>query len=125
MHRLAESISRLLKNLKIPSLAGRYDNPVPIRFPAPIDCSEIPAQDSYTKFKKRSGFHVRITDMNLFLQHVYDALLNNLTRYCKKLSFSMLSLLQRKANENKVVGERGNKTGELSMTIHLHDVSIF
>jgi hypothetical protein len=26
------------------SLAGRYDNPIPIRFLAPIDCLKIPAQ---------------------------------------------------------------------------------
>ncbi len=26
------------------SLAGRYDNPIPNRFLAPIDCSNIPAQ---------------------------------------------------------------------------------
>ncbi len=28
------------------SLAGRYDNPIPTRFLAPIDCYKIPAQDS-------------------------------------------------------------------------------
>jgi hypothetical protein len=27
------------------SLAGRYDNPIPTWFPAPIDCLKIPAQD--------------------------------------------------------------------------------
>ncbi len=27
------------------SLAGRYDNPIPTRFLAPIDCLKIPAQD--------------------------------------------------------------------------------
>jgi hypothetical protein len=27
------------------SLAGRYDNPIPTRFPAPIDSSKIPAQE--------------------------------------------------------------------------------
>jgi hypothetical protein len=26
------------------SLAGRYDNPIPTRFPAPVDCLKIPAQ---------------------------------------------------------------------------------
>ncbi len=26
------------------SLAGRYDNTIPTRFLAPLDCSEIPAQ---------------------------------------------------------------------------------
>ncbi len=26
------------------SLAGRYDNPIPTRFLAPIDCLKIPAQ---------------------------------------------------------------------------------
>ncbi len=29
---------------KIPALAGQYDNPVPTWFLAPIDCSKIPAQ---------------------------------------------------------------------------------
>jgi hypothetical protein len=28
------------------SLAGRYDNPIPTRFLAPIDCLKIPALDS-------------------------------------------------------------------------------
>ncbi len=28
------------------SLAGRYDNPIPTRFLAPIDCLKIPAQDA-------------------------------------------------------------------------------
>ncbi len=28
------------------SLAGRYDNPIPTRFLAPIDCLKIQAQDS-------------------------------------------------------------------------------
>jgi hypothetical protein len=27
------------------SLSGRYDNPVPTRFLAPIDCSKIPSLD--------------------------------------------------------------------------------
>ncbi len=31
----------LLKSLKIPFLAGRYDNPIPTRFLAPKDCSKI------------------------------------------------------------------------------------
>ncbi len=39
-----ESIPGLLKNVKIPSLAGRFDNPVPTRFLAPIDCYTIPAK---------------------------------------------------------------------------------
>jgi hypothetical protein len=29
--------------LSVCSLAGRYDNPIPTRFLAPIDCSKIPA----------------------------------------------------------------------------------
>jgi hypothetical protein len=29
------------------SLAGRYDNPIPTRFLAPIDCLKIPAQYMY------------------------------------------------------------------------------
>jgi hypothetical protein len=32
--------------LKIPALAGRYDNPIPARFLAPIDCLKIPAMVS-------------------------------------------------------------------------------
>ncbi len=48
------------------SLASRYDNPIPVRFLAPIDCSKIPALGprSYSKcictcdrsFLKREGF---------------------------------------------------------------------
>ena len=44
LRRLAESIPRLLKSLKIPPLAVRYDNPIKTRFLAPIDCSKITAQ---------------------------------------------------------------------------------
>jgi hypothetical protein len=32
-----------LKGLQIRALAGRYDNPIPTRFLALIDCSKIPA----------------------------------------------------------------------------------
>jgi hypothetical protein len=32
-----------MKSANLCSLAGRYDNPVPIRFLAPIDCLKIPA----------------------------------------------------------------------------------
>jgi hypothetical protein len=51
LHRLleissVESIPGLLKSLKIPPLAGRYNNTLPTRFPAPTDCSKIPALDS-------------------------------------------------------------------------------
>jgi hypothetical protein len=31
------------------SLAGRYDNPIPTRFLAPIDCLKIPAQTTVTR----------------------------------------------------------------------------
>ncbi len=37
-----ESIPGLLKRLQIRAL--QYDNPIPSRFLAPVDCSEIPAQ---------------------------------------------------------------------------------
>jgi hypothetical protein len=37
--------SRLHKRLQIRALAGRYDNPIPTRFLALIDCSKIPAQN--------------------------------------------------------------------------------
>ncbi len=30
------------------SLAGRYDNPIPTQFLAPIDCLKIPAQSAYS-----------------------------------------------------------------------------
>jgi hypothetical protein len=39
LHRLAESIPGLLRSLKIPSLAGGYDNPITIQFLAPTDCT--------------------------------------------------------------------------------------
>ncbi len=38
-----ESIPGLHKRLKIRALEGRYDNPIPPRFLAPIDSSNIPA----------------------------------------------------------------------------------
>ncbi len=39
-----ELIPRPIAGLKFPTLASRYDNPITIRFPAPIDCLRIPAQ---------------------------------------------------------------------------------
>jgi hypothetical protein len=37
--------SRLHKRLQIRALAGRYDNPIPTRFLALMDCSKIPPQN--------------------------------------------------------------------------------
>ena len=37
------------------SLAGRYDNPLPTRFLAPIDCSKIPAQCSLQRLEHIQG----------------------------------------------------------------------
>jgi hypothetical protein len=56
LHRLAESIPGLLRSLKIPSLAGGYDNPIPTRFLASTDCSKIPAQHRiyYVQLKYRT-----------------------------------------------------------------------
>jgi hypothetical protein len=50
-----ESVLELLKSLKIRVLAGRYDNPLPTRFLAPIDCSKIPAQCSLKRLKAPEG----------------------------------------------------------------------
>jgi hypothetical protein len=46
------------------SLAGRYDNPIPTRFPTPIDCLKIPAQEEVDvkkdgRHKKRNEDYVR------------------------------------------------------------------
>jgi hypothetical protein len=38
-----ESITELFNRLQNRALAGRYDNPIPTQFLAPIDCSTIPA----------------------------------------------------------------------------------
>jgi hypothetical protein len=35
--------------LKIPALAGQYENPIPTRFVAPIDCYKIAAQNVSVK----------------------------------------------------------------------------
>ncbi len=40
-----ESIPRKQFRQAVCSLAGRYDNPIPTRFLAPIDCLKIPAQN--------------------------------------------------------------------------------
>jgi hypothetical protein len=45
------------------SLAGRYDNPIPTRFLAPLDCSKIPAQNA-TEGHQRKGH-----DSNRVLEH--------------------------------------------------------
>jgi hypothetical protein len=37
------------------SLAGQYDNPIPTRFLAPLDCLKIPAQDSFFHNSCSSG----------------------------------------------------------------------
>jgi hypothetical protein len=34
-----------MNSASLSSLAGRYDNPIPTRFLAPIDCLKIPAQE--------------------------------------------------------------------------------
>jgi hypothetical protein len=72
LQRVAESIPGLFKNLKVPSLAGRYHEPIPVWFLVHKDCSKILAQASYTKFEKSS-----------------------------KLSLSVFWLLLIKANEDK------------------------
>jgi hypothetical protein len=33
----------MINSASLRSLASRYDNPIPTRFPAPIDCLKIPA----------------------------------------------------------------------------------
>ncbi len=47
------------------SLAGRYDNPIPIRFLAPIDCSRIPAQHScHITFSVHLCFESTVTTLH-------------------------------------------------------------
>jgi hypothetical protein len=36
-----------MNSVSLCSLAGRYDNPIPTRFLAPIDCLKIPAQTNF------------------------------------------------------------------------------
>ncbi len=62
-HTLRDGIFKLLRSLRIDSnfqgihfarlcsLAGRYDNPIPIQPPI-IACSKIPAMEMRTNFKK-------------------------------------------------------------------------
>ncbi len=38
-----------IDSASLSSLAGRYDNPIPTRFLAPIDCSKIPALPSVSE----------------------------------------------------------------------------
>jgi hypothetical protein len=46
------------------SLTGRYDNPIPTRFLAPIDCLKIPALESVSSQGKRNkAFAVIKSDM--------------------------------------------------------------
>jgi hypothetical protein len=42
------------RSASLSSLAGRYDNPIPTRYLAPIDCSKIPAQKNH--LLKEFGF---------------------------------------------------------------------
>jgi hypothetical protein len=43
-----------IDSAKLCSLMGRYDNPIPTRFLAPIGCSKIPALGSFTKEKDKA-----------------------------------------------------------------------
>ncbi len=47
-----------IKGLKIRALAGWYDNPIPSRFLAPIDCLNISAQDE--KITETDNFGIAI-----------------------------------------------------------------
>ncbi len=77
LHRMAESISELLKSLKIPSMAGRYDYAIPPRFLTPIDCLKIPAQlsdlqshDTRKKVRLHSNGNTHYTiHMRVVIQH--------------------------------------------------------
>jgi hypothetical protein len=40
------------------SLPGRYDNPIPTRFLAPIDCCKIPAQVGESKFRMEERIRI-------------------------------------------------------------------
>ena len=56
------------------SLAGRYDNPVPTRFLAPIDCLKIPAQDSGQIFKDDTNGLYSNSDIFFVLLYANDPL---------------------------------------------------
>jgi hypothetical protein len=44
-----------LNSTSLCSLAGRYDNPIPTRFLAPIECLKIPALFNYVQTKLAEG----------------------------------------------------------------------
>jgi hypothetical protein len=58
--------ARIFKVLRSPrtnsasicSLAGRYDNPIPTRFLAPLDCLKIPALDRYLNTTSTAFLHL-------------------------------------------------------------------
>ncbi len=50
-----ESNPGLLKRSQIQVLAGRYNNPIPIRFLATIDCSKIPAKRKVLETRKKES----------------------------------------------------------------------
>ena len=47
------------------SLACRYDNPIPTRFLAPIDCLKIPAQDSASSGKKPGKIYKKVKTVQI------------------------------------------------------------
>jgi hypothetical protein len=54
------------------SLAGRYDNPIPTRFLAPIDCLKIPALSAcqLMPLQGQQERYVRLRNTNVMLRHV-------------------------------------------------------
>jgi hypothetical protein len=53
----------------INSLVGRYDNPIPTRSLAPIDCLKIPAQisDGYLKKFTNKNYHSKCNPLSFLL----------------------------------------------------------
>jgi hypothetical protein len=45
-----------INSARLCSLAGRYDNPIPIRFLVPLDCLKIPTQFLSSSWKRLSYF---------------------------------------------------------------------
>jgi hypothetical protein len=70
---LAESIPRHLNTLKVPSLVGRHDNPIPARFLAPMDCSKISAQQLlYSQQETRCQIQQKIAAEDMEMDFYYE-----------------------------------------------------
>ncbi len=78
-----ESITGLHKRLKTRPLDCRYDNHIPTRFLAPIDCSKIPAQGYLLPLELASTVKLIVLYIRNTYVYIYIRCLSNKTIFIK------------------------------------------